>query len=299
MIASGSQHDMAYGLETAFGTQALAAAMKQLRYTGTTLNPDRDTLEDDEWFADRQVRDVSLGNKRPRGDINFNLVYGDHDPLIEAGLGGTWTANVLKNGVIQRSFTIERRFNDVGRFRRFLGAMVNTWNVDLRPGRKANSTLGIIAQDWVPAAAQIGAPAAASSVQSFETFTGTLEEGGVTFGSVTALTFTMDNNLDPAFSLFTGGKSDEVIPGLIRGSGRMSVWFKDEAIGAKFLAGTESSIKVTLDGPAGDLEIFIPRLKYTGAPVTMNGTGGITVDLPFTMLRDATTGTTIQLTRTP
>jgi hypothetical protein len=67
----------------------------------------------------------------------------------------------------------------------------------------------------------------------------------------------------------------------------------------KFLNETESALSVTLDGPAGDLTILLPRIKYSGGEVPVTGEGPVVLDMPFQALRDATAATNIQITRVP
>jgi hypothetical protein len=90
-----------------------------------------------------------------------------------------------------------------------------------------------------------------------------------------------------------------MLPGRSNLTGRLSAWFEDAVMLNKFISETESSLSLVLDGPAGDLTISVPRLKYTGGGLTMNGEQGIVVDMPFQALRDGTAGTSFQITRAP
>lgn len=299
-IATGAQSRIAYVKEVTFGTTPGTPTMKALRYVSSTLNPDKDTFTTDELRSDRQIASMNHGDQRPRGDIVGEWSYGTFDDLLEAGLFGAWTANVLKVGVLQTSYTIERGFLDIGKYLRFLGSMVNTIGIEIRPSRPVTITFGIIARETAAvASAQLGTPTAAPTADPFNSFTGTLNEGGTPIATVTALSLSLDNRLEPAFVLMGAGKARQVIAGRSNLTGRISAWFEDEVVLNKFMNETESSISVTLDGPAGDVTILVPRIKYTGGGVPTNGEGGLTVDLPFQALRDNTLATNLQITRVP
>jgi hypothetical protein len=297
-IAQGAQHGISYVKEVTFGTTPGSPSMKTLRNNGTGLNPEKDSITSEEIRSDRMITDVRHGNRRPRGDIPFELSYGAQVDFIEAALQGTWATNVVKGGVTAQSFTIERRFTDIAQYIRYLGAMVDTMTLELRPGRMVTGSFGIIAADFNVAGTTLGAPAAAPTASPFDTFTGTLTEGGVTIAYVTGLTLNLNNNLDPAFVLFSN-KARQINSGRSNLTGRLQAWFEDASLLNKFLNEVESSLSVTLDGTGGDLTILVPRLKYNSGGITMQGEQGIQVDIGFQALRDNTTASNIQITRAP
>ena len=84
-------------------------------------------------------------------------------------------------------------------------------------------------------------------------------------------------------------------------SGQVTAWFESEALLNKFLNETESALVTTLEGASGgDLEINIPRIKYTGAAVDVqNADDGLLAVLPYQAMRDSSEATNLKLTRTP
>jgi len=91
-FAAGSQHGLRYGLQgSGFGTAA--TSMVSLRHTSCSIGPPkRDGKESDELTTERQVTDIALGTKKQSGDFGYELSYGEQDAMLEAMLGGTWTA---------------------------------------------------------------------------------------------------------------------------------------------------------------------------------------------------------------
>src|SRR5215207_5088414 len=147
-IATGGQHGMSIVKEVTYGTTPGSPVMKALRNNGTTLNPDKDSITSEELRGDRMISDLRHGNRRPRGDIPFELSYGSQDDLLEAALFGLWTTNVLKAGVTMNSYTIERRFTDIAQYVRFTGCIVDTLTLEFRPGRMVTGSFGIVASDF-------------------------------------------------------------------------------------------------------------------------------------------------------
>jgi hypothetical protein len=67
--------------------------MTSLRHTSCSIGPPkRDGKESDELTTERQVTDIALGSKKQAGDFGYELSYGEQDAMLEAMLGGTWTA---------------------------------------------------------------------------------------------------------------------------------------------------------------------------------------------------------------
>lgn len=93
-IANGSQHSLAYVVESAFGTTPTSPSFLPLRHTGTTLGLSKGAIESAELRNDRQVKDFRHGNKSVAGDVNVEMSYGSHDDLMQAVLEGTWTTAI-------------------------------------------------------------------------------------------------------------------------------------------------------------------------------------------------------------
>ena len=115
-IATGSRHNMAYVVESTFGTTPSTPVFTPIRHTGTTIGLSKDSIESEELREDRQIANYRHGNKSVSGDINFELSYGSFDDILEAVLCGTWNTDVLKAGTTRRSYTIERHHQDIGKY---------------------------------------------------------------------------------------------------------------------------------------------------------------------------------------
>lgn len=93
-IADSSQHSLAYVAESTFGTTPASPTLKPLRHTGATLGVDKTLLESAEISSTREVKYIRHGNKQVGRDVSFELSYGSQDDMLEAALGGTWSAEI-------------------------------------------------------------------------------------------------------------------------------------------------------------------------------------------------------------
>jgi len=298
-MASGSRHEIRFVQEVTQGVTPATPAMKRLRNTGTTLNLTKEAIQSAEIRADRQISDSRHGNRRIGGDINFELSYGAFDDFIAAALFGDWAGNVLKAGTTLKTFSIERAFTDIDQFLVYRGAGVNTMSLSIVPNRMVTGTFGIVGHDMAVDDATLGAPTDVATNSPFDSFTGTLLEGGVANAAITAFTLNIENGIDPEYVIMKSA-ADELTYGRSNVSGRISAKFKNLDMLNKFINEVESSISLTLDGAnGGDLTILLPRIKYNGGDAPVNGEGSVILDMPFQALLDPVTGTNIQITRTP
>lgn len=297
--AQGSRHDLSYVAESVFGTTPGTPTMLGLRYNSTTLNLAKAQLVSEEVRSDRMITDARHGNHAPAGDIVAELSYGTFDDLIAAALAGAWTANVLDGGVTPKFFSIERRFEDITQFAVFKGAMINSMALSIRPNQIVGVTFGIMARDMAISGSSLGSPTADPTDQVFDSFTGSLTEGGSGIAIVTGLDINLDNGLEPTYVV--GSKlASQINLGRRNVTGRLSAYFQDATLLNKFVNETVSSLVVTLTDPGGkDYIITLPRIKYMGADIPVPGPGGIIMDMPFQALRDTSTGKDITITRSP
>jgi hypothetical protein len=130
-FASGSGVRVAAIAESVFGTTPTTPAFQTLRTTSGGLRTQKSTGTSNERQADRNVRDEFELGQDVNGSYDFELTYGTFDTILEAALFGTWTDDVLVNGVTPKSLTIEETYElgATDSFRRFTGCMINTMSL--------------------------------------------------------------------------------------------------------------------------------------------------------------------------
>jgi len=300
-FSQGSRGQFAYVAESTYGTTPGTPSMIAMRITGHTLAGVKDTFVSEELRADRQIVDARHGVRSVAGDISFEFSYGAFDDFLESALCGTYATNVLKAGTAQKSFTFEDGFMDLTTpvYNVFTGCRVNTMNLNIQTGGMVTGTFGILGANETSSTTALDASlTAAPTHPPFDSFSGSISEGGSTIGSVSALEIALDNGLDPAY-VVGEDTVQQMIDGRSNVTGTLTAYFESNALLNKFLNETESSISVTLEGASGgDYTILIPRVKYTGAAIP-RAVGPRLYQLPFQALRDSSEATNIKITRIP
>ncbi|MZR63862.1 phage tail tube protein [Alcanivorax sp. DP30] len=305
--ANGSRHSMALVAETVAGTTPATPTFTPIRQTGTTLALTKETIQSQELRADRQIADMRHGNKQIGGDISCELSFGGaFDTMLEAVLCGTWEEDTpsagtdeLKAGIVRRPFTIERHFADIGQYLRYKGCEFNTWNLTVSPNAIITSNFGLVGRSMDdPAQTAIsGATYDADTTASpFDSFSGTIEEGGAAIAVITELSLTLENGLSPLFVV--GSDTAECIS-IARSnlSGSVTAWFESEALYEKFINETESSLEFTLSDGTNAYGFSLPRIKYNSGQPDVSGEGEVTISMDLMALYDETEESQIVITK--
>ena len=297
-FATGSQHGLSYVSEATFGTTPASPEMTEFRHTACSLVLSKTTLETEEIRSDRQIAHLLHGQKTVSGDIDFELSYGAHDVFLAGLMQSDWSSDVLKAGVTQPSFTIERAFSDITQYQQLTGCVIDKMRLSVRPDRLISGKFLILGKSaGITSSALDATVTAAVANDPMDSFTGSIEEGGSSLALVAALDLNIDNNMEQAF-VIGDAEANSILAGRSRISGEMVTYFENETLLSKFLNRTASSLKLTLSGVGGDLEFFLPNIVYTGGDNVVVGEGPITLSLPFTALYDETEATNLRLTRT-
>jgi hypothetical protein len=301
-IANGAQHSIHFVPEVTYGTTPTAPAFKPFPHTGTNLAMTKDGLESEKLRGDRQVEDFRHGNQSISGDVTSELEYGDLDDILEGVLCGTWAGDVLKAGVTRRSFTLERKFADLAtpEFHRYTGCEFNSFAMSVSPNAIVTATFGVIGKGLTLATTAIASStyAAPAAVQPFDSFTGSITEGGSPIAVVTSIEMTLENGLEPLFAVGSVTTNRPSI-GKSRLTGTMTTYFESKTLYEKFINETSSSIVLTLVDLAGnEYEFDMPNVKYNSGQPDVSGEGAVTVSMDFIALYDATDESQIVITRT-
>lgn len=301
-IATGSRHTLHFVAESTWGTTPATPTWTPCPITGVSLGMTKDALESGKLRADRQVEDLRHGNRQIAGDINGEFEYGSFDALLEAMAMGTWTANVLLAGLTRRSFTFERFFDlTTNEYHRYTGCEVNSLSLSVAPNAMVETTFGIIGRDMTTGTTQVAGStySAALANSPYDSFTGTISEGGSPIADVTAIELNWENGMELANvigSPLTLRPSD----GKSRLTGTLTAFFQNRTLYDKFLNETSSSLEFTLTDPDSQSITFeLPNIKYTGGNPDVSGEGQVTIALEFTALYSAGDSSQVIITRTP
>ena len=302
-IANGAQHSLHYIAESTYGTTPSTPTWTPLPHTGTTLALSKDGIESEKLRGDRQVEDFRHGNKSVGGDVSAEMEYGAFDDIIEAVMCGSWSTNVLKTGTTRRSFTLERKFADLAtpEFHRYTGVEFNTMALSIAPNAMVSATFSVIGKDIALATSEVASSTYSSDVGNtpFDSFTGSITEGGSSIATVTSLEMTIENGLEPLFSVGSDTTNRPSI-GKSRVTGTLTTYFDSKALYEKFINETASEIVCTLtDVDGNDIQIDIPNVKYNSGQPDVSGEGAVTVAMDFVALYSSSDASQLVITRTP
>jgi len=299
-FSQGARSQLAYVVEVTFNSTPGSPTMLELPFNTNSLDLNKETLESAEIRSDRQIAIQRHGNKTVSGAIEVDFRADDFDDLLESAFFNTFdSSSVLKAGITPQHLTIEEGALDITQFRVFTGCTVNSMSMSIQPNAIVTATFDIVGGNMTQSATPLDASiTVASGNDPFDSFSGTLQEGGGGITIVSGLDFTLDNSVAPAFVV-----GNAVAPCLEFGrsnlTGTLSVYYEDAALIDKFIAETESSIQVALASTVtGDTyTILIPRVKYNGASVPVADEQSRIIALPFQALRDVAEATNIKITK--
>jgi|AntAceMinimDraft_13_1070369.scaffolds.fasta_scaffold09357_6 hypothetical protein len=301
-FSQGSRSSLAYIAETTFGTTPSTPTFATLPFNTHSLDVTKDRVEGNEIQADRMPRVDRHGNKQAGGSIEVDLRKGDYDAFLESAFLNSFSTNTLKVGTTPKYFSIEDAANDISQFRLFTGMSVSTLNVSIAPNQMVTATFDMVGKTGTQAAttgSTGGTPTASSANAPFDSYSGTIEDGGSAISIVTSIDFSVTNSLAPTFVV--GSDSAQQLEfGRAVIEGTMTVYYEDAALINKFLNETESSIEVSVNDPSGAsaYTFLFPRVKYNGASVPVQNPQSRLITLPFVSLYDTTENSNLVLTRT-
>lgn len=227
-------------------------------------------------------------------------------PLTVVGstAGASLSASRLANGTVERSFSIEKAFNDINQFFAYRGMNAASLEMGFQSGQIVSGSFGFQGKDAVRAGAtQLpGAPVASSAYEIMNAVSGVgqiLENGAVITGTfIKGISLSLNNSLRARDAIGVLGAAS-IGTGTIAMSGTLEVYLADGTLYDKFLANTPSSISAVVQDAAGNgYVVTLPRLKYGDAKVNAGALDqDAMLSLPFEGLRDPASGSTILIDR--
>lgn len=131
----------------------------------------------------------------------------------------------------------------------------------------------------------------------YNTFSGTITEGGSAIAIVTNIELMVDQGQAPANvigSAFPAG----VVPGNVKVEGKMDLYVSNMALFTKFTAETYSTLQFALTNGSSTYTWLLPKIKYTGAKISKEKGGSpMVMSLPFRGVYDATEATSVKITK--
>jgi len=286
---------------------------KYTRFTGESLSATADTTTSSEIRRDRSISDMPLVSITTGGSYDIEFSADTFDDFIEAALASTWATDTpavgsqqLKLGTQEKSFSIEKAFEDTGDYILYSGMRVGTLSLSMAYGSILTGSIGFggaSAATGQTSAVGTGsvADATTTDVMNSTSDFGTLEVGGsATSICLSSLDINIDNNLRSIGCIGSATASDQKLgTASITGTVEMYLTSDSFAYYEAALANDDSSIKFSVGDGTDTYEFYLPKIKF-GADSPQAGSldSDVLVTLSFTALYDETEESSIVITKT-
>jgi hypothetical protein len=102
---------LAYIQEAAWGITPATPKLTGIRFTGESLRGQKTRQRPGENNPSRAASAAVTMDESAGGGVNFALSYGTYDDLLAGLFGNDWATNALTNGLLFKSFLLEKRFS--------------------------------------------------------------------------------------------------------------------------------------------------------------------------------------------
>lgn len=209
----------------------------------------------------------------------------------------TWASDELKIGSTERTFAVLERHSDIGVDYIYRGVRVNTMNINAPLGDKAGITFGLIGTKAEAYTVPVDATfATATDTPIIVTTNGSFAEDGTPIAYATEYTLTLNNGMNPAFSLFQR-EAYCVTNGIAEVAGTMSAYLKNGTLWAKVLNETPTDHVLVLQEGADSYTFTLPDVRYTQGQKQVGGPDAVIPQYTFSAGYDATEGSTLTIAR--
>ncbi len=309
--ARGSNSRLIFDQETTFGTTPAAPAAQVAYFENEGFAQTIEQIESAIIRGNRNPTAPLRGNRSVSGSIATELAPVGQGVWLKHLMGSVATTgdgpyeHVFKIGTLPVGLCFEKQFLDLDKFVLYNGVRVASASFDFAPSGKIAVSYSFAGQKETVGDTSFDAAPVDLGHSPFEGFHAAIEEGGSTIGVVTAAKLEINNDLQTDQYVIGGGGLVHGLPeGIVKVSGSLTALFDSMALYDKAVAGTESSLKVTLtkgDGLGSEgnesLEFFVPELRFQANTPTINDSKGLLIELPFmAYFDDAAAATALQIT---
>lgn len=303
-MTDSSQTRLAYIEEVTYGTTPATPGFQEARFTGESLNANRETVTSNEIRADRNVTDVIQTGQNAGGNVDIELSYGSFDDFLASLMFSDWSSDVLKNGTTQKSFTLEKTFEAgaTDQFHRFTGAVANSLSLSIQAGQLVSGSFEFLAQGASTAQAIITgatytAPNNNDVINAAADFAN-LAVTGVTSPELTALNLNITNNLRQQ-RVVGDINSRGIGTGRFEVTGDFNAYFANQEVYDLFLAGTATDLTFKLGGASSKNYVFnMGKIKFESGEIIAGGNDqDVLQNFTFRALFDDVDNT-LEITRT-
>ena len=293
-----------YVAEVTYGTTPTGAAWDEVRFTGESLQGTPRTVTSNEIRSDRMISDQPKVGLDVGGGIDFELSAQDFDDFMEAAMCGTWSTNVLTVGTTDRSFSLEKEYEDLSStLIAFKGMRVGSFGLNFAYGQLATGQVTFMGNNVTTLeATQSSAITTATSNAIMDGADGitaiTIDGASVDTTYFKSIAFTLNNGLRPKEAMKYAAPIG-INKGRANVTGSMTAYFDSISLYEKLISNTEVDFQFTVSDGTKTYTFRLPKIKFSsGAPAGSGVDTDVMQTLAFTGLYESSTGTSLKITRT-
>lgn len=304
-FANASETRLAFVTESAFGVTPATPTFQNLRFTGESLNLDRENVVSNEIRPDRNVPDLIQVGGGASGGFDFELSYGTFDTLLESVMQNAWNADVLKNGITPKFLTLEKTFElgATDSFIRYTGMAADTLSLNCAARQIVTGSFGFMgkggsADTSIISGATYTDATTTDVLDAASSFANLTVEGVSPSPRLMSVALNITNNLrmQPEIgAIDTAG----IGSGRFEVTGTIEAYFETNDLYSQFLAGTGVGLSFTVGKVTTEkYTIECPRIKFETAEAVAGGNDtDVMVSLGFRALYDAVEECSLIITR--
>lgn len=278
---------------------------QEYRFTSEGFSAEPNTIISNEIRSDRMNSDQSLVGVTSQGSLDVEMSDGTFDDFLESAMCDTWTADVLKIGTTDTSYSVEKSFEDVANaFYQYTGQRVGQFDLNVATEDFVTATFSFMgASEATSATSVVGtgtsAPPTTTPIMSSPQVTNIEVDGVASNMCISNLSLSLNNNLRDIKCVGKLANSDTR-----KGTADVSVSFTAYFDAAskveydKVNSQTALSFQFAVTDGTNSYTFLLPNCKATApAPQSGGKDQDVTVDITLNGFFDVTEGTSLKITR--
>lgn len=184
------------------------------------------------------------------------------------------------------SWVIELGYTDIAQYFRYNGIKASSMGFSFGGDGEMQVSVGLVGSgsEAIATTAMDGGTPTTQTFTPFYFSQAAIKEGGSTIATVSSCNFTIDNGLGTGaenYLIGGGGARGILTAGECMVTGTLSAVFENVTLYNKAVAGTESSIQITVTNGAYSLDLLLGEIMYDKRQPGVPGPAGIFVEMPF------------------
>ena len=295
MQGKGYKRSLLINKETSFGVTDSLSSVKMPFFS--CMIAEKKDLVNSELINSNRIRSKPInGQIDVAGSITIPLDVNYIGYWLEIAIGKSISQenetgiykHVFIPSNLQNSLSIEHGLKNPNHYSLFNGVKINSMSFEFGDNQELKSSIDVLGKEEIVSTNSIGdtvMPVEHDFIPFYIVNAGIKLNNSVV-ANVTKCTININNNLDGNIrTIGSGSKRHDISEGFFDLSGSITAMFESQEYWLSAKNSTESSLEVVLQKDTSSLTIIIPSLVYEQGQ-TLDGQGGLYVDLPFKMFKN-------------